>query len=316
MFSSERQGTFSKPSTLVFTSLTLAQWREAFLRARRAEGRVDETIAFYRKRLDSFARFCAGRKVDCVERIDADLIRSYLLQLVADGHNPGGVHSHFRTIKTFLRWYEVEIDDPTFRNPIRKVKAPKVPQEIIDPVELSEVQRMVATCENNREGLRDKAILLTLLDAGPRAAELQNFDLCDLNRMTGELVIRKGKGRKGRIVFLGRLARRAVRAYLRLRGTAAGPLFLNRSNCRLAYPGLRSILTRRAKRAGLEKIPSPHDFRRAFALNCLRNGMDLLSLQRLLGHTDLSVLRLYVKQTADDLQLAHSAGSPVDRGGF
>ena len=94
---------------------------------------------------------------------------------------------------------------------------------------------------------------------------------------------------KGRSVFLGRLARQAVRAYLRLRGSAAGPLFLNRSGCRLAYAGLRSILTRRAKRAGLDQIPSPHDFRRAFALACLRNGMDLLSLQRLLGHTDLSV---------------------------
>jgi len=226
MFSSERQGTFSKPSALVFTTLTLAQWQEAFLRARRAEGRADETIAFYRERLEAFARFCAAHAVDTVERIDADLIRAYLIQLAADGHNPGGVHGHFRTLKTFLRWYEGEIDDPTFRNPIRKVKTPTLPHDIIDPVALSAVRRMVATCEHNRDGLRDKAILLTLLDAGPRAAELQSFDLSDLNQLTGELVIRKGKGRKGRSVFLGRLVRRAVRAYLRLRGSAAGPLFL------------------------------------------------------------------------------------------
>ena len=316
MFSSERQGTFSKPAVLVFATLTLAQWQQTFLHARRAEGRAPDTLEFYRKRLDAFDRFCAGRNVDSVETIDADTIRCFLIQLEEKGHNPGGVHSYFRTIKTFLRWYEAEIDDPAFRNPMRKIKAPKVPQEIIAPVELADVQRMVATCGSDWQGLRDKAILLTLLDAGPRVSELANFDLSDMNPLTGELVIRKGKGKKGRIVFLGQQTRRAVRAYIRQRGTTPGPLFLNRSGCRMKYPAVRSVLTRRAKWAELEDVPSPHDFRRAFALNCLRNGMDLLSLQRLMGHSDLSVLKLYVKQTAGDLQIAHAAGSPVDHGGF
>ncbi len=310
MFSSERQGTFSQPTP------TLAGWLEAFLHARRAEGRADETLIFYRKRLKTFAGFCAGRSVQSVEAIDADLIRCFLIELEEAGHNPGGVHSYFRTIKNFLRWYEAEIEDPTFRNPIKKIKAPKVPQEIIAPVELADVQRLVSVCGSDYQGVRDKAILLTLLDAGPRVSELTNFDLADLNAFTGELVIRQGKGKKGRITFLGQRTRRAVRAYLKRRGNAPGPLFLNRHRCRMKYPAVRSVLTRRARQAGLESVPSPHDFRRAFALNCLRNGMDLLSLQRLLGHNDLSVLKLYVKQTAGDLQVAHATGSPVDHGGF
>ncbi len=316
MFPSERQGTLSKPTALVYSTLTQTQWQQAFLHARRAEGRATDTLEFYRKRLEAFGRFCAWRHVDSVETIDADLIRCFLIKLEEDGHNPGGIHSYFRTIKTFLRWYEAEIDDPAFRNPIKKIKAPKVPQEIIAPVELADVQRLVAVCGSDYQGVRDKAILLTLLDAGPRVSELTNFDVADLNAFTGELVIRKGKGQKGRINFLGQRTRRAVRAYLKRRGNAPGPLFLNRHRCRMKYPAVRSVLTRRARQAGLASVPSPHDFRRAFALNCLRNGMDLLSLQRLLGHTDLSVLRLYVKQTAGDLQVAHAAGSPVDHGGF
>ncbi|NLF02023.1 MAG: site-specific integrase, partial [Anaerolineales bacterium] len=59
--------------------------------------------------------------------------------------------------------------------------------------------------------------------------------------------------------------------------------------------------------------PTLHSFRRAFALACLRNGIDVYSLQRLMGHADLSVLRRYLAQTEADLQQAHAQGGPVDR---
>ncbi len=75
--------------------------------------------------------------------------------------------------------------------------------------------------------------------------------------------------------------------------------------------GLRSILRRRADYAGVE-APSPHDFRRAFALAMLRAGVDVLSLQRLMGHSSLAVLQRYVKQTDLDGQRAHAKGSPVE----
>jgi len=71
------------------------------------------------------------------------------------------------------------------------------------------------------------------------------------------------------------------------------------------------ILRRRAKSVDIEK-PSLHDFRRAFALNFLRNGGDIYSLQKLMGHADLQVLRRYFAQTNEDLKIAHSNFSPVD----
>jgi integrase/recombinase XerD len=72
------------------------------------------------------------------------------------------------------------------------------------------------------------------------------------------------------------------------------------------------VVRRRALKAGLDKEPSLHSFRRAFAIGALRGGVDLMSLQRLLGHADLSVIRRYLAQTEDDLQAAHRKGSPVD----
>lgn len=79
--------------------------------------------------------------------------------------------------------------------------------------------------------------------------------------------------------------------------------------------GLRSMIKRRAYEVGIA-APSIHSFRRAFALEMLRGGADLLTLQRLLGHADLTVLRRYVKQNSDDLRAVHAAHSPADNAGW
>ena len=90
------------------------------------------------------------------------------------------------------------------------------------------------------------------------------------------------------------------------------PLWASRAGTRLTYWGLRMILQRRAERAGVP-VPSPHSFRRAFALASLRGGMDVETLRRLLGHSDLSVLSRYLAQTKEDLAEAHGKASPVSR---
>lgn len=302
--------------TLLAVYPTLRKWADGFFVARRAEALATTTLNWYREKLEPFFIFCEARNVTTIEAIDAGLIREYLLHLEAAGHNPGGVHGHYRAVKAFLRWYEVEDAPDGWRNPIRKVKAPKVPEEILNPVSIEDVSRLVATCDGSKDGLRDKAILLTLLDTGARATELRSFDLDDLDPVSGALTIKRGKGGKGRTVFLGQKSRRVVRAYLKARGGKPGPLFVTRSHERLKYGGLRGILQRRSRMAGLEAVPSLHSFRRAFGLAMMRAGVDLLTLQRLLGHADLSVLRRYVKQNTDDLQVAHAQASPVDRLGL
>ena len=80
----------------------------------------------------------------------------------------------------------------------------------------------------------------------------------------------------------------------------------------MTYGALRCVLRRRAIQACLKDIPTPHDFRRAFALVMLRYGVDIFSLQKLMGHSDLQVLHRYLAQTDQDIQAAHMRGSPVD----
>ncbi len=65
-----------------------------------------------------------------------DAIRRFLLSLEETGHNPGGVHANYRAVRAFLRWYEDECEPENWKNPIRKVRAPKYPEVVIDPIEV------------------------------------------------------------------------------------------------------------------------------------------------------------------------------------
>jgi integrase/recombinase XerD len=241
------------------------------------------------------------------------VLRAFLLELEKTKHKPGGIHAYFRTLRAFLKWYQNEFDRADWLNPMRKIHAPKVPTEPLDPVSLDDVRALLAACQGKRfTAGRDRAIILTLLDTGARANELLRIDFADCNTITGDVLIRKGKGSKPRTVFIGRVTRRALRGYLKLRDDNSPALFVSDDGERLSYDGLRGVMTRRAKLAGI-RPPALHGFRRAFALNMLRAGVDTVTISRLLGHGDLQMILKYVKQNSDDLRDAHSRASPADK---
>jgi integrase/recombinase XerD len=140
------------------------------------------------------------------------------------------------------------------------------------------------------------------------------LDVGDVNMKSGAVIVKHGKGDKRRVAFLSAKTRRELLRYLRHREDAAptSPLFATLDGRRLTYSGLRQVVRRRADAAGIAE-PGLHSFRRAFALMSLRAGMDVYSLQRIMGHSDLSVLRRYLAQTEGDLAAAHAHASPVDR---
>lgn len=289
---------------------TLREYATSFLIDRKANGLAVKSIAFYSDYLNQFVTHCEACGVHEVESVTPDLLRAFLL-MYAERHNAGGCHAVFRSVRAFLRWYESEYEPPNFKNPLKKVKPPKVPTEPLTPVSLEDVSTLLETCKRSRKiDARDYAILLTLIDTGLRANELLSLTVDDVNLATGEMLVKQCKGKKPRTVFAGQRTRKALRAYVRVR--REGVLFLTRSSEGLGITGLRAIVKRRAKLAGID-APSLHSFRRGFAINCLRAGMDIFSLQRLMGHSDLSVLRRYLNQTNDDLQAAHRTASPADK---
>ena len=306
--STKNQGTI----TAFLQDAYLLTWVDAFLLDRRAQNLSRGTVEFYRKKLKYFNDYCEGQAVKEITQIDAVLFRQFLLTLEAQGHNAGGIHAAYRTVKTFLRWWEREVEPENWKNPVGKVRAPKVGLEPLEPVDIEAVTAMIDTCQRGTlMGERDRAFMLFLLDTGIRAGELVAINLNELNPITGEVLIRKGKGRKPRTAFLGAKARKAVRAYLQQRRDTSTALWISRTGERLTYWGLTMIMRRRAARAGVHP-PELHAFRRWFALTCLRAGIDAYSLQELMGHADLQIMRRYLKQTHQDFREAHHRASPVD----
>ena len=283
---------------------------DAFLvdcQARALSARTTDLYAYKLRALRGFAQI---HDLRTLQDLTPDLLRRFLVDLAESGHNPGGCHVHFRVVRTFLNWAWAEYELPG-AVPISRVRAPKLEQRALDPVPISDLRAMLACCDRTFTGERDAAMLLTLLDTGARASEFLSLDLQDVNTTTGAVIIRKGKGGKFRTVFLGARARRAVLRYLRRIGEGGGALWLTVQAGRLSYAGLRQAVLRRAVKAAVP-VPSLHSFRRAFALACLRGGMDVYSLQKLMGHADLSVLRRYLQQTEADLQAAHAKSGPVN----
>jgi site-specific recombinase XerD len=211
-----------------------------------------------------------------------------------------------------LRWYETEAEPEAWSNPIAKVKPPKLPNAPIQPITIQEVKKMINKCPPDLQGVRDKAILLTLVDTGIRASELLQLNIDDFNQVQGSLLIRHGKGDKTRKVYMGKQTRKLIRVYLSQRTDSADALFVSMDNkARLTYAGLRWIVINRSKQARV-KARGIHTFRRLYALTMLRNGVDVITLSRLMGHSDLQVLKRYLAQTDDDLREAHAHASPVD----
>jgi site-specific recombinase XerD len=285
---------------------------ESFLIDRKSQGLSPETIELYTKKLKYFLKYCEKQALTQVSQMTSDFIRRYLLEL-SETHNPGGVHACFRPLRTMLYWIEEEEIMPDgWKNPIRRVKAPKLPTDLIEPIQIEEINLLLKTCQGNYSGTRDKAMMLGLLDTGARAKEFLNINLDDVDLATGAVMIRQGKGRKPRMVFLGRKSIRAIRKYLRFRKDNHPALWVSTQGERMTYSALRCFLRRRAEQVGMKGIPTPHDFRRAFALIMLRNGVDIFALQKLMGHSDLQILRRYLAQTDQDIHNAHMRGSPVD----
>ena len=305
------QGTITPLPTVTGS---LAEWAGSFLFDRKAQNLSAGTLAYYQVKLRKFLAFCEGQAIIEVEQLSAHELRRFLAWLEEGGHNPAGRLAFYRAIKTFLLWYESEAEPEGWKNPIRKVAPPKVPVEPLEPVGMDTIRAMLKACSNGFLGARDKGMLLVLLDTGARAAELLAMRKEDVDLVAGSILIRSGKGRKPRTVFFGSATRRALRAYLKNR-IETPALWITEQCQPLSYWGLRHVVERRAREAGV-KHPGLHGFRRAFALAMLRNGIDLVTLSRLMGHSGLAVLQRYLKQITEDLQLAHRRAGPVDGAGL
>ncbi len=282
---------------------------EDFTLYNRAARLTAKTLSFYQCQLAPFVRHCHAHAIDRVGSITPTLVREYLVSLEDRELSDYSVHAAARAIRAFMNFCVREEHIPV--SPMTKVAMPRVNKRILPAFSEEEVHRLLSACVTKR----DRAIILFLLDTGCRVSELVNLNGGDISIRTGEVQIRQGKGHKDRAAFLGQNSRNSLLEYYGERGVPdeQGPVWLSETRGkRLTLSGLQQLLKRLGRRSGARHC-SPHTFRRTFAITCLRNGMDIFRLARLMGHSDIGVLRQYLSLVKDDLRTAHAQFGSVDR---
>ena len=230
------------------------------------------------------------------------------------------INCYLRSIRAFFSWLVSE--GVIAGNPFDRVKIPRPPKKIIPAFSQHQVQQLLATIDVSKtEGYRDYAVILTLLDTGLRISELCSLCLSDLWLEDGMLKV-MGKGDKERLIPIGRQVQRVLWRYInRHRPEPAVPncdsLFLTRDGRPLTKDRVEKIIGRYGNKAGLKGVRcSPHTLRHTAAITFLRNGGDVFSLQRMLGHSSLEMTRRYCDIADIDVKRAHMTASPVDNLGL
>lgn len=230
---------------------------------------------------------------------------------------PGSVKSFHLSIRAFLNWCIAEGELDT--SPLERIAAPIDRPDQVQPFTDSQVSALLLAAKRTRNPLRDEALLLLLVDCGLRVSELCALRLGDIDFMADTILVREGKGGKGRSLSFGRDAKRAVWNYLQKerRGEeATEPVFRSDgTGDALTRRGVALLLARLGKAAKLPSTVrcSPHTCRHFFAVSLLRNGANIFALKSALGHTSMAMVNRYLSLSQADVAAAHRLASPADR---
>ena len=259
--------------------------------------------------------------------ITASDVRRFLVHLAEGfGLSKRSVHDAWIPLSSLWTWAEGELGAT---HVIRgKVKQPGFTKRTIDALTQEQVLAILAAALHGKSYAtpsgqlvsparptadRERAIILTLLDSGVRAAELCALTVGDYDAKRGRLHVRHGKGDKARFVTVGARCQKAIWRYMnrdRVGATLKEPLFATRTGAHIDRTALRQTLARIGDRAGVPNV-HPHRFRHTYAINFLRNGGNLLTLKELLGHESLTMVQRYARIVEADIDAAQ-AHSPAD----
>jgi len=238
-------------------------------------------------------------------------IQGFHRRLVDRGYKDNVIESSLRAVKLLFDFLQEE--GVLFENPARKLKIPKTPVVMGHVLTEKEIKRLIAMPDlSTNVGIRDRAIMETLYSTGMRRGELIGLAVhdVDLDRATIRV---KGKGKKVRLLPLGREAVKYLKLYLQharpwlLRFVEDSPeaLWITRWQHPINEQTFSRMLCEYCRAAGVELL-GIHTFRRSCATHMLQNGAHPVVVAQLLGHSDLSSLAHYLRTTITDLKKAHA----------
>ena len=251
----------------------------------------------------------------------ADFQRPHLEGWIADNRDTGlairSIQRQLSAVRRFYDWlgrYDEAGAHPTHGYQLKRIRQdlPQVldvdlMQQLLDAPAPSEEKAALQWC-------RDKAILELFYSSGLRLAELAQLKLTDLD-LSGGLITVLGKGRKTRVLPVGKMARSAITQWLSIRpqfvrGQAEPWLFLNQRGTRLSERSIQQRLVHQAERVGLDRRLYPHLLRHSFASHMLESSHDLRAVQELLGHSDIRATQIYTHLDFQHLATVYDQAHP------
>jgi site-specific recombinase XerD len=295
-----------------------------------ADGKSPKTIKWYGDILRSFSLYIKEKQQNSdATCFNIDVARGYILYLrnrhKFQGHpytpeqgqllSPRTVQCHVRALKAFSSW--LYSDGYTDENRLQNLKLPKAPTRIVEPLTPEEIKTVMnAMDRRSATGFRNYTILGMMLDTGLRASETAGVKLGQLNLDAGYVKV-MGKGGKERIVPLGKFVQRTLWEYIqRVRpipvDSGCDYLFLSANGKPITVNTIKLLFSRLAKRSGVERLHA-HLCRHTFSIIYLLSGGDIFTLQAILGHTTLEMVRHYLHFTSSQITVQHHKYSPMDK---
>lgn len=269
------------------------------------KGLSENTLESYRSDLKQFVGFVllCNEKTDSFSR---ETIGSFCLKQLDEGRSPATVSRTLSTIRGYARFLVIEKvmeSDPT-----ENLKNLKGWHRLPKALSAEEIQRLLDAPRKGHIGLRDTAMMELMYSSGLRVSELISLKLGDINFEAGFIQV-TGKGDKSRITPVNSRALLAVNNYMTngrpliLKGKISPHLFVSQGGRRITRQRFWQCIKKYGKELSLDL--SPHVVRHSFATHLLEGGADLRSIQKMLGHSDISTTQIYTKVTSERLKKAH-----------
>lgn len=276
-----------------------------FITAKTAGGRSPRTIEKYRDMINRLIEFGGDSEIETIAPEDLE-------EFLADrreGRSPETLATYYCVLRTFFTWCFHRYTLP--HNPIDTIDKPRVPKRLPQFLHDDEVSALLLATRRMVNRFKAEAILRFMLDTGARAGEvvrLKQEDI-DLKEGTARLF---GKDQEERIVHIGEKTKAAILRYWSGR-TDEYPCAFHGYQDKMKVAGLRSIIRRAAKMAGIKRRVYLHLLRHTFAHNWIVGGGDLESLRRILGHSSLNTTQIYAGIDQADIHRKHAAIKPADK---
>jgi len=276
-------------------------------------------------KLEKFIIWLAKNEIMHIDGINKEIIRSYqieLYQCINFKGAPNAVsyqNNMLSAVKQFIRFLhdrDYIVSDPA--KDIQYAKQPKrLPRSVLTP---SEARKIIHAPDTKTViGYRDRTILEVMYSSGIRKEEVNSLTLADVDYNDGFLRIIEGKGKKDRIVPIGRIACRYLENYIKsvrpelIKDPYNNHLFLSLRGGRLSKNMVWELVKKYAKKAKIRKNVHPHTFRHSCATLMLKNKADLRTIQKLLGHTSLTSTQVYTHLSITDLKEVHKKCHPREK---